>query len=383
MHLALLTSDFSVRSSGGIGTYVHTIANGLALRGHRVTVMSPRVGNRGDAGYQVLLVPSPDEASDDRRPSLARCFRDALIALHETEPIDVAEVTDFGLEGLAWLRDERCLASGVAMTLRMHTPDSLVCELNDEIRLADSAAVHALEGTYFRSALSVSAPSKAMARMAVERWGVRAERVTVIPNPIDTRRVVEPPPDPTQRTDALRIGFLGRLERRKGVFVLAEALQQLLPQHPRLTVDLIGADTRTNTDGSVGRQLRRLLEPWLDRVRFRGFLTGADLSNSLHAADVLCLPSLWENFPYSCLEAMAAGRPVIATQGSGFDEIIEHDVTGLLVPPNDATALAGSIEQLVVGGFRPPLERLTRQVARFDSTAVLPRLEHYYEGLIE
>jgi glycosyltransferase involved in cell wall biosynthesis len=378
VHVVILTIDFSRRAGGGISTYVRTLASGLAGRGHHVTVVSPTVATPSGAAYDVVRLDARVRR-ERRRPELAEAFRDVVLAIHRRRPVDVVEATDYGLEGLACVDSPAFAAAGIALVVRMHTPDSVVCELNGAVRLTDSPAVHACEQHYFRTAPHLSSPSQAMAREVGRRWGVPGDRITVLPNPLD----LSPLPDATaadRPAGRCRLTFLGRLEQRKGACVLAEALAMTLPDHPGLEVEFVGADTRSAT-GSYSRTLREILAPWGERVRFAGFLGGSDRAASLRAADVVCTPSLWENFPYACLEALACGRPVIATRGSGFDEIVEDGVDGILVPPGDAAALAAAIATVARRGFLPPPGRVAARVARFGSPRLLPRFEAYYGGL--
>jgi glycosyltransferase involved in cell wall biosynthesis len=81
-----------------------------------------------------------------------------------------------------------------------------------------------------------------------------------------------------------------------------------------------------------------------DRIKFTGYRT--DVYDILHALDIFIHPSLWEGFGLSVLEAMAMGKPLIATQVSAIPELVEDAVTGILVPPRDAAALSAAIAKL-------------------------------------
>jgi glycosyltransferase involved in cell wall biosynthesis len=174
-----------------------------------------------------------------------------------------------------------------------------------------------------------------------------------------------------------RLAFFGRLERRKGVYVLADALREVLPARPDLSVDWIGPDTRID-GGSVGRDLRSLLSPWSERIRFLGFLEGAEKFAALRRSDAVVMPSLWENAPYACLEAIACGKPVIATMGSGFDEILTDGVNALLVPPSEPSALAEAIGRLASGALPRQVGLDPEKTGRVSDSTILPELEQLY-----
>ena len=81
-------------------------------------------------------------------------------------------------------------------------------------------------------------------------------------------------------------------------------------------------------------------------VSFLGAVPRAEMDSWYGAADIFCLPSIYEGFPVVILEAMAAGLPVVSTTVSGIPEAIEDGVTGLLVAPEDAAALADALDKL-------------------------------------
>jgi glycosyltransferase involved in cell wall biosynthesis len=135
--------------------------------------------------------------------------------------------------------------------------------------------------------------------------------------------------------------YAGRLRTRKAVAVLVEAFAKLLETVPaRLVVA---------GDG----EHRQALEARVDdlgigsSVRFLGAVPRPEMLRWYGTADIFCLPSLYEGFPLAILEAMAAGLPVVSTTVSGIPEAVEHGVTGLLVPPEDAAGLASALERLV------------------------------------
>jgi glycosyltransferase involved in cell wall biosynthesis len=116
------------------------------------------------------------------------------------------------------------------------------------------------------------------------------------------------------------------------------------------------------------------------RVRFLGFRT--DVPELLANCDLFVLPSLFEGLPISVLEAMAAGKPVVATSVGGTDEAVVDGDTGLLVPPGDAPALATAIRQLIHDGALA--ERLgaagrARVAAHFTAQTMVEQVATVYE----
>lgn len=142
----------------------------------------------------------------------------------------------------------------------------------------------------------------------------------------------------------LRILFVGNLIPRKGLHRLLEALHSLRAHHFRL--DVVG---REDCDpGYVASLRKQAREAGLaDRVRFKGPLPDQLLAERFEDAQLLAMPSSYEGFGIAYLEAMGFGLPVIAAASGATDEIVRHESTGFLVPPDDAWSLARRIESLL------------------------------------
>jgi phosphatidyl-myo-inositol alpha-mannosyltransferase len=159
---------------------------------------------------------------------------------------------------------------------------------------------------------------------------------TVIPNGVD---LSAPPSEPKQPSAELRVLFVGRPEERKGLPVLLRAFEALVEHVPaRLTV--VGAGEE--------ELARYLPDPeTASRIDALGRVPEAELWRSLHAADVLCAPSLaGESFGMILTEAFAAGTPVVASRIAGYSGVVTDGVDGVLVPPADAQALAEELQRL-------------------------------------
>ena len=175
----------------------------------------------------------------------------------------------------------------------------------------------------------------------------RADRFAVVPSGIDLPRfrrlvgVIGPRPEQYGcPPDALVVGSVGWLTPVKGYRFLIEAFARIKPSHPRLRLVIVGSgELRDKLAALAARQGVG------DSVRLLGERT--DVPHCLAAMDLFVMPSLNEGMGRALIEAMAAGRPVIATKVGGIPAIIEHQRTGLLVPPGDATALAAAMAELL------------------------------------
>lgn len=196
--------------------------------------------------------------------------------------------------------------------------------------------------TYLRLASVVVANSEATRRTMLDSapW-LRRQRLEVIYNGVDPRRY-EGPADPELRAawgvgeaDPV-IGFVGQLDERKGIETLLLAFERVALKVPTVKLVLAGA-------GPLARRVEsfRQTSSVGDRVHPLGFRD--DVPRILRSVDILVLPSLWEGFGIVLIEAMAAAKPVVATNVSSIPEIVAHGETGLLVPPADPSALADAI----------------------------------------
>ena len=120
-----------------------------------------------------------------------------------------------------------------------------------------------------------------------------------------------------------------------------------------------------------------------ERVRFLGGLD--DVRPVYAAADVVVMPSRWEGMPYMMLEAMAMGKPLVASSVCGLDDIIEPEETGLLVPPNDPELLAAAVVRVLRDNkLRKGLGKAAHEaVQRWSLKRQTMALFDLYEGLAD
>jgi glycosyltransferase involved in cell wall biosynthesis len=174
--------------------------------------------------------------------------------------------------------------------------------------------------------------------------------------------------------------FSGRLEIRKGVHVLVQAMHRVWDAHPQAQLVLIGRDSFWKK-GLMSAELRRLAGPRSDRLHMLGDQPQTRLFPALAAADVVALPSLWEAFGIAALEAMALGRPTVVTAAGGYPEFVRPDRDGLLVAPADPSALAEALTALL--GDASLRERLGASAAARAEEFAAPVIADRYVACFE
>lgn len=176
----------------------------------------------------------------------------------------------------------------------------------------------------------------------LRRWGVAAEKVALIPNGIDLDRFRSAVPKLRNEIGVNRplVGFVGRLVPEKGGALLMRAAKQVLAVYPNATFVLVG-------EGPAHQEWKALAgELGIGKqVVFAGVRD--NMSEVYASFDMVVLPSLIEALPMCLLEAMAAGKPVIATRVGAVPRLVVDAQTGLLLEPADHNALATAIIRLL------------------------------------
>jgi len=380
MNIGLLSNEngFDRGNAGGIGTYFACLAQMLAQRGHNVQAVTVHDAATSSSelapGLTLHAIQRPEGAPWAQREQLSESFARTFATLQGDGLLDVVDMPD-------WLGFGHKIARNaeVASVTRLHTPLAWIQRFTGNDRtFADQSALLAREEQQIIASSLVVAPSQAMADVARSLWGVEA---TVLPNPLqvapDHGRGAAADYDVRDRV----ILYLGRLEFRKGVHVLAKALPAVLKSHPHGRAILCGGDTPHNRR-SMRAQLRDELGEVADQVSFVEHVTPEERARLIANADVLVVPSLWENFPYVALEALAAGTPVIASRAGGLVEIVQDGINGLLVEPDDPSALAAAMSAILDRSSVFGPEAIQATALPFQGANLVERYEDIYASAI-
>lgn len=211
----------------------------------------------------------------------------------------------------------------------------------------------------------------------------RPEQIAIVPLGLELDRFAEPQNGrgALRSTlgiphDAMLLASIGRLVPIKDHATLLQATARLIS--PSVHLLIVG-------DGELRESLERLSAQLglAERVHFLGWRS--DLETILGATDVVISASRNEGTPVALIEAMAAGVPVVATAVGGVPDLVEHGVTGWLVPANDADALAGGVQHLIEAPeLRARLVRVARPYAlgRHSAVQLVRRIEQLYTSVL-
>lgn len=379
-------------------TYVHDINRHLVRRGHRVTVVTPgspaMAASESFDGVDVVRFPMElpvdltyGRVAQSRVEFWGKLARVAVMAhyLEAQYRATLAAVRDRGADVIHahWAIPTGPAAVHAARRLRL---PSVITMHGGDVYVNPSQGYDFPTRWYVRPALRWTLRHAAALTAITEdcrqhalRAGAPDRSVHLVFNGTDLRRfspAVSGNGAMDSRFGPHMIFACRQLFPRKGIRFLIEAAAQLAPRFPDLKVVIAG-------DGFERPELIRLAETLgiADRVTFLGWVPNTDLPPYYRAAAVSVIPSLEEGFGIPAAEAMGCQTPVVASDAGGLPEVVEHGVTGLIVPRGDATALAAAIGSLLAD----PLKR--RQMGRagreralrlFDWDRTAEQLERIY-----
>lgn len=383
MNICFLSQEYPPETHvGGIGTYTYNMANALAKLGHTVHVITS-TQKKGftvqDNGVHVYRIQKrkimPLELS-----RLVYSYQVNKKLLEINCRFDIVHASEYANEAF-WF----CMNKKYPLVTRLATPFFLVEKLNGKMFFGHRPFFNIMERKQTLKSDGIFSSTNALAKKVIEKWHLNPSLIEVIPNSIDlerVRRLGEKPPFQSNLRNKEFILYFGRLEERKGVSVLARALPKVFERFPSIYMVFVGSDS-----GYQRNPMRQYIETisglFKERIIFYDNQPHEKLFPIVNSAKIVVLPSLWEAFGFVCVEALALGRPVIASSGSGFEEVIEDDISGFLIEPRNSLPLAQKIITCLSSEEKLRLisEGARRRAEDFDVTKIALRLLAYYEKI--
>ena len=343
MRIAFLTQEHpSVGASGGIGSYLSIIGPTLVGRGHEVHifVLSGDETFENDDNSVLLhvrpLVPIPflqNRSSLSITGDRFATARAAARALTEIEAPDVIESPEWMAQSL--LLDRKLQRRTV---VHLHTSIGLIARfsghLGRDARLAD-----VLETRTIRRASAVTSPSQLLLDVEHERGNIRTSATRVIRMPMDLEQWRLPPQPTTDRV----LLVVGRVEHRKGLDVLVEAVEAL-PDNLRDSRIIAVGRSSGQIEGRPYREwLRSLAASKGVELECRDQVSRDELPGVYGSARALVVPSRFDSFSMVALEALASGTPVICSSACGIAEMVGGTGAGTVFPSEDPAALRDAL----------------------------------------
>ena len=359
MRIALVSFEFPPAIViGGIGTYAWEAATMLAEGGHDVEVFAAGQEGREPAEEFGIKV---HRFEHDHRESFRKAIVPTFSSRHAEKPFDVLESPELGMEG----QDIAEKYPALPRVVKLHTPEYLLGQIGWEEPTLSEKLRFTLgclrkgklaflkkppfdpetdpECLWTRTADEVAAPSSAIGNRLADDWSLDREKISFFPLPMTpSEELLKLEP----ATEARTIGFLGRLEPRKGILEIARAIPTVLRKAPETRFRLIGP-TWNYKQSDMENWIRKSYPSSLHAIDFVGPISKDQLAEELKKCDVMLFPSRWESFGLVCPESMSAGRAVIGSASGGMSEIIVDGESGMLIPPKKPLEIANAILDLI------------------------------------
>jgi len=335
-----LVSPYDFSYPGGVANHILALNQYFTKLGHEVKIIAPASEAVTNLGNQFIPIGRPRSiptSGSIARITISPWLSSKIEALLDEEKFDIIHL------------HEPLMPMLCTTVLRLSNTATIgtfhACQGRPSYSLGKPLTTFFLK-RWFRKLdgkIAVSKPAMDFAHKHLHGY------YNIMPNGVDLAHF-SPDVAPIDKfcDDKLNLLFVGRLERRKGVNYLLKAYKQVKQEVPNSRLIIVGPGTRLRR--WYERQTRR---QHLKDVTFVGYVSYEELPRYYKTADIFCAPATGrESFGIVLLEAMALGKPVVASNIEGYASVITDGVDGLLVPPKDTGALAQTLISLLTDESR-------------------------------
>ena len=395
MRICLVSREYPPEGTGGIAAYVYTLAHGLTEAGHEVTVIAGTAGAR-EAAKSTDPCSSPRVyrvAPRQRLPLPAKVrglwgllehswtIDRTITHLERTQGIfDMVEISNWGAEALIYSLHPRA-----PLVIRLSTPIAVIYPLTGRSPTkVDFRILTYLEVLPVRRAHCIIANSRFTANYCADLYGFPVAQAKVIPHGIKAPAVVSETPRPQDTT--VTVLFVGRLEPRKGIDYLLQAIPQVVGSMPHVRFVIAGRDIGPAPQGaSYQEYFASFATPEaIKATTFLGYVDDRTWAQLYTECDIFVAPSLSESFGLIYIEAMVHAKPVVAFRAAAIPEVVEHGETGLLAALKDVSSLANALTTLAQDGeLRRDMGRrgYQRAITKFSAQGMVEATLACYQQL--
>jgi len=396
MNVAFVTTEYSteVEFDGGLANYLYRVIHTLTSNGHYVEVFTlseedeeiihdgirvHRIRNRSAIFNFLNRGTRYKFKRTFRFLSLSSCLKRRLFKRHQSQPFDIIQTAS-------------CFACGLFLTFWSNAPvvtrvssfEPLFRKHYKRPLTLDQRICEWLELLAIRRSDAVYAPSRFLANILKSQKGIQTNVIRppffIEANDLDDsvyKRHLE------GKKYFLFFGSIGFL---KGVEIIAQSLPKILSLIPEMHFVFVGTDLEGPHGLSMMEYIHKRAGNYRARIHYIGSLRHHQLYPVIKHCKAVVLPSLVDNFPNTMLEAMAFGRIVIGTKGTSFEEFIEHDVSGILIEPNNSKALSKAMERVwkMTDEERDNIgQAAQKRMAQLSSEITSKHLEQYFRKVLE
>lgn len=365
--VVLLCEDYPPNLLGGIARYTQDLATSLAKIGHKVHVISrSHTHNTVDFedGVWVHRICAPTQPIPEEYVTLnlpqthwdqSKAFLDEIDRISLHRKVDIVEGPIWNVVPIAPLLSGRyTVLTSLHTTLKLSLPSRRDLTSNPELMRSFVNPLVELEAYLLRNSHAIVANSLGIVSEIEDSYDMKLQRdrLHLCPHGMpDWVQVTKALPK-QESNSSINILFVGRLEKRKGIDLLLDIIPDIVQRFPEAIFHIVGDDSILSTDGHTYRENfeRKNAQLCDTHVHFYGKIDEESLRRSYANCDIFIAPSRFESFGLIYVEAMMFGKPTVGCDVGGIPEVVDHEVTGLLVPPNDADALRSALEALISDG---------------------------------
>ena len=400
MRIAFISYEFPPDTAfGGIATYIGQVSIMMHKRGHSVEVFTAsekKIGYHNLNGIGVNYITTIDRET----------FKDLVLPIfmirHQEMPFDIVESPEYNADGLR-IKEK---FTNLPFTVKLHTPKFLIDRLNKNIpivhwlmkiriliagyrrlknpnRYWKYERKKDLEYKLVKISDLITTPSVSLGCIVSKEWKIPAKKIITIPYPfIPPLALLSIPVE----NDLKTITYMGRLESRKGVQIFINVIPVIAQKYPEFIFCFVGKDSiYPGTALTMKEFLLTQLNKHTSRLKFIDHIPQEKISQILKESSICIFPSVWENFPNVCLEAMSAGRAIIASRNGGMKDMLEYPLCGILVDPTSSEEILAAIEKLICNReFRLSIGQQARQsvLKKYNAHKIGELIESYYLPLL-
>lgn len=372
MRIAFVSYEYPPETAfGGIATYVEQAALMLAERGHQVEVFAASPTQDSSLEQQGVVV---HRVRCVNQLHFYRLIFPVFEQHHKEHAFDVVESPDYKHDGY-WIAKK---IPDLAHVMRLHSGNHTSMRLFEipprhgtlmkganhfyALLMAFGGAIKRgmpwkdFEGfcDYYKEVWNagindrraaegcdlIVSPCLDLLRFQARVWNLDPRKLALLPYPyLPNPQLLDIPCGSRGQV----VGYFGQMSERKGLQALGEALPLIFRRYPEVRFLFVGKDYGRSDGESFANYLRRQAGVFASQLEFTGQVTLKDMHREYARVDICVFPSIWENFPNVCLEAMCAGRAVAASWSGGMAEMLDTGRFGLLFPPRSPVQLAQAV----------------------------------------
>lgn len=319
MKICLVHEEYPEETNfGGIATYQKRIAEEYVKLGHKVVVIARALKENQhyfENGVEIYRIYNETTQNQTNDYVLYRQKVCDLLVQIQNDGIDIIEVPDWGAESILFEQHRK-----VPLVVRLHTPLKVWLKYNKNNFGNITNQMLLWEEEALCKANLVTCCSNILKGIICKEFPINAKDILVTPNPANLNNFFK---DESIKKDN-SILYVGSLEERKGVVVLAKALNKFFKKYPNANCYFIGKDTTRNAKNISTKEyvMSLVKDKYKSNLKFLGQLPNSELNYYYNLCNVAVFPSLFDNFPYVVLEAMATGIHIVGSKNSGMVEML-------------------------------------------------------------